>query len=279
MFTRIRVLDDTDVGQVTEFLQQDPVGNLFLLSRIQANGLDRGRLGCPVVGVVHSRELQGVLHLGANVVPVASEESTIEELSSRVGPWRTSSSMMGRSGPVMALQRILSQRYPRAWGRPREVRASQPLLELQEPSRVAPDPRVTAATMGHFQAYFQAAVAMYTEEVGVSPIESSGGYMRHMRALVQKGHCFVIVDDDGTVRWKSDIGVSWRSHCQIQGVWLDPAWRGKGLADAAMTAVAHLCQRRYESVSLYVNDFNIRALAMYDTVGFRQVGEMATVLY
>ncbi|MSS46503.1 GNAT family N-acetyltransferase [Cutibacterium sp. WCA-380-WT-3A] len=279
MFTRVRVLDDTDVAQVTEYLQQDPVGNMFLLSRIQAHGLNRGRLGCPVVGVIRSRELQGVLHLGANVVPVAADDSAIEALASKIGPWRTSSSMMGRAEPVLALHHLLSQRYPRAWGSPREVRASQPLLELQEPSRVGPDPRVAVATMGHFQAYFQAAVAMYTEEVGVSPIESSGGYMRHMRALLQQGHCFAIVDDDGTVRWKSDVGVSWRSYCQIQGVWLDPAWRGKGLADAAMTAVAHLCRRRYESVSLYVNDFNTRALAMYDTVGFRQVGEMATVLY
>ncbi|MGK2309235.1 GNAT family N-acetyltransferase [Cutibacterium sp. V947] len=279
MFTRVRVLDDTDVAQVTEFLQQDPVGNLFLLSRIQANGLDRGRLGCPVVGVVRSRELHGVLHLGANVVPVASDDVTIEALASKVGPWRASSSMMGRAEPVLALHHILSERYPRAWGSPRELRAHQPLLELQEPSRVAPDPRVTAATMEHFQAYFQAAVAMYTEEVGVSPIEPSGGYMRHMRILVQRSHCFAIIDEDGTVRWKSDIGVVWDRYCQVQGVWMDPAWRGQGLADAAMTAVADLCQRRYESVSLYVNDFNTRALAMYDTVGFRQVGEMATVLY
>ena len=279
MFTRVRALDDTDVAQVTEFLQQDPVGNLFLLSRIQANGLDRGRLGCPVVGVVRSHELQGVLHLGANVVPVSYDDSTIETLASRIGPWRTSSSMMGRAEPVLALHRILSERYPRAWGNPREMRAHQPLLELQKPSQVGPDPRVATVAMEHFQAYFQAAVAMYTEEVGVSPIESSDGYIRHMRVLVQQGRCFAIVDEGGTVRWKSDIGVDWRAYCQIQGVWMDPAWRGKGLADAAMTAVSELCQRRYKSVSLYVNDFNARALAMYNTVGFRQVGEMATVLY
>ncbi|MDO4412973.1 GNAT family N-acetyltransferase [Cutibacterium sp.] len=279
MFTRVRVLDDADVAQVTEFLQQDPLGNLFLLSRIQANGLDRGRLGCPVVGLIRSHELQGVLHLGANVVPVAPDDSTIEELASRVGPWRSSASMMGRAEPVLTLHRVLSQRYPRAWGSPREIRAHQPLLELQEPSRVSPDRRVARVTMEHFHAYFQAAVAMYTEEVGVSPIESSGGYMSHMRVLVDRGHCFGIVDEGGTVRWKSDIGVAWRDHCQIQGVWMDPTWRGQGLADAAMTAVAELCRRRYSSVSLYVNDFNAPALAMYDTVGFRQVGEMATVLY
>ena len=120
---------------------------------------------------------------------------------------------------------------------------------------------------------------MYTEEVGVSPVDPSCGYMHHMRNLVERGCCFGIVDETGTVRWKSDIGVAWGDHCQIQGVWLDPQWRGRGLSVPAMTAVARACRRRYSSVSLYVNDFNTRALAMYRAAGFRRVGTMATVLY
>ena len=33
------------------------------------------------------------------------------------------------------------------------------------------------------------------------------------------------------------------------------------------------------SVSLYVNDFNVRAVRTYLRVGFRQVGTFATVLF
>jgi predicted GNAT family acetyltransferase len=33
------------------------------------------------------------------------------------------------------------------------------------------------------------------------------------------------------------------------------------------------------SVSLYVNDYNVRAVRTYERVGFRQVGTFATVLF
>ena len=46
-----------------------------------------------------------------------------------------------------------------------------------------------------------------------------------------------------------------------------------------MARVVQLCRRRYPVVSLYVNDYNLRARRLYDRVGFRVVGEFATVLY
>ena len=159
------------------------------------------------------------------------------------------------------------------------MRAHQPLLELQKPSQVGPDPRVATVAMEHFQAYFQAAVAMYTEEVGVSPIESSDGYMRHMRVLVQQGRCFAIVDEGGTVRWKSDIGVDWRAYCQIQGVWLTPELRGQGLAAPMMAAALEQSMLDHAPLAtLYVNDYNAPALATYRRIGMERVGTFATIL-
>jgi predicted GNAT family acetyltransferase len=47
-----------------------------------------------------------------------------------------------------------------------------------------------------------------------------------------------------------------------------------------MAAVVELTRTRFAPVvSLYVNDYNHAAVASYHRVGFRQVGEFATVLY
>ena len=119
---------------------------------------------------------------------------------------------------------------------------------------------------------------MYTEEVGVSPLDSGGGYRRHMLELVRQGRGLGIVAD-GVVRWKSDVAVTWGNVCQVQGVWMDPAWRGRGLAAPAMAAVVELARRDHDVVSLYVNDFNTRALRTYRRVGFERIGTMATLLY
>ena len=81
------------------------------------------------------------------------------------------------------------------------------------------------------------------------------------------------------VWFKSDIGSVWRHYCQVQGVWLDPQLRGRGLSIPAMAQVVVLCQQQYPVVSLYVNDFNTRARRLYTEIGFDTVGELATVLY
>ncbi len=277
--TRVRTLDDTDLGAVMEMLSADPVANVFLLSRFGQAGLDRERLGCYVFGAWRGGELTGVLHAGSNLVPVCTDPEVLPRLAAHVGPWRQATSIMGRSDLVVALHGELSRRWGRPWAQTREIRAHQPLMVAGPRAVVPPDPRVETVTRRDFDSYFRAAVAMYTEEVGVSPLDPSDGYRRHMAGLVGLGNCFGIVDDQRVVRFKSDIGVAWRDVCQIQGVWLDPAWRGWGASAPAMSGVVELCRRRYPTVSLYVNDFNTPALRMYRQVGFQQVGEMATVLY
>jgi predicted GNAT family acetyltransferase len=66
---------------------------------------------------------------------------------------------------------------------------------------------------------------------------------------------------------------------QVQGVWLDPEFRGRGMAAPAMAAVVRLARSVTPTVSLYVNDFNRPARATYARVGFADVGEFATILY
>ena len=66
---------------------------------------------------------------------------------------------------------------------------------------------------------------------------------------------------------------------QIQGVWVNPRHRGKGLAAPGMAAVVEHTRARFAPiVSLYVNSYNTAALATYSRVGFRQVGTFATIL-
>jgi len=185
---------------------------------------------------------------------------------------------MGADVAVLPLYERLAQIGPDTWGRPREVRSCQPLLAMSDRPRVVPDARVVRIDERHFEPYFRAAVAMYTEEVGVSPLDPGDGYRRHMLELVRQGRGLGIVDD-GDVRWKSDVAVTWGNVCQIQGVWMDPAWRGRGLAAPAMAAVVELARRDHDTVSLYVNDFNTRALRTYRRVGFERIGTMATLLY
>jgi predicted GNAT family acetyltransferase len=67
---------------------------------------------------------------------------------------------------------------------------------------------------------------------------------------------------------------------QVQGVWVEPAQRGRGLAAPGVAAVVRATRREVAPVvSLYVNSYNAPALATYRRVGFEQVGTFATVLF
>jgi predicted GNAT family acetyltransferase len=63
-------------------------------------------------------------------------------------------------------------------------------------------------------------------------------------------------------------------------VWVAPDRRGERLSEAGMAAVVQIARGEVAPlVSLYVNSYNLRAIAAYRAVGFRQVGTYATVLF
>jgi predicted GNAT family acetyltransferase len=126
---------------------------------------------------------------------------------------------------------------------------------------------------------------MFTEEVGYSPVGSDGGslYRSQVSALVLSGRSLVRMEElrsGPRVVFKAELGSVTPQAVQVQGVWVDPALRGRGLAAPAMAAVVEHCWREVApAVTLYVNAFNSRAVHVYEKVGFSRVGTFATVLF
>jgi predicted GNAT family acetyltransferase len=167
------------------------------------------------------------------------------------------------------------------WGPERTVRDNQPLLVVENPPAVAADPLVRQVRPDEIDLVFPASVAMYTEEVGVSPLgdDAGRGYRGRVAELVKAGRSYARIVD-GTVVFKAELAVVTRHTAQVQGVWVDPSWRGRGFAIAGMAAVVRDALRRVApTVSLYVNDYNTPARHVYRRLGFRQVGAFATVLF
>ena len=96
--------------------------------------------------------------------------------------------------------------------------------------------------------------------------------------LLARQRTFVLMRD-GRVDFKADLGAAAGDVCQIQGVWVRPELRGRGLAAPCMAAVVEQALQRFQAVSLYVNDYNTAALRTYERVGFQRHGTFATVLF
>jgi hypothetical protein len=122
---------------------------------------------------------------------------------------------------------------------------------------------------------------MYTEELGVSP-EANGGarlYRARVAQLIAKGHAFAHIEG-GRVVFKAELGAVTPHAAHLQSVWIDPSFRGQGLAESRVAAVCQLALGDVAPVvSLYVNQHNEPARRTYERVGFVTTGTFATILF
>jgi len=273
-----RLLDDRDRAAALALCDTDPVANVFVASRIRAFGLEPGRLGAQIWGFEPGGQLTALCYAGANLVPVQAAQAAVTAFAERaLRQGRRCSSLVGPSAAVAQLWGLLRPH----WGPARDVRAAQPLMAIDGPPEIAADPAVRRVRSDEIDILLPASIAMFTEEVGVSPLSGDGGaaYRARVSELVRAGRAFARIEN-GRVIFKAEVGAATPQACQVQGVWVRPEFRGQGLAAPGMAAVANEARRSISPVvSLYVNDFNAPARAAYRRAGFREVGEFMSVLF
>ncbi|MEU9995070.1 GNAT family N-acetyltransferase [Streptomyces sp. NPDC050848] len=277
--TTTRVLEPADLGAALAVLESAPVENAFVTARVQAAGLDPWRLGGEMWGWYTDGHLRSLCYSGANLVPICATPDAVRAFADRARrTGRRCSSIVGPSEPTTQLWSLLEP----SWGPARDVRAHQPLMVTEAPSAtVEPDPLVRRVGKDEMELIMPACVAMFTEEVGISPMAGDGGllYQARVAELVGTGRSFARFED-GKVVFKAEIGAATRQACQIQGVWVAPEHRGRGLSEIGMAAVLRYALADVAPVvSLYVNDYNTPARAAYRRVGFREVGAFMSVLF
>ena len=221
-----RVLDEGDEARGHRLLATDPV------ARVRPRRPGRGRRARRrrrsarrSGGSATGGGLEAVCLAGANLIPFAvPAPSGPPPRLRRARP----------AGPAGAARRSSARR-----------RRSPPLWDLLAPA-LGPGPRPPPAPAadGHRRAAggrrrpagpprsgptssrrcCPPAVAMFTEEVGVTPLRVDGGAATAPGSpnCVRAGQSLAWIED-GEVLFKAEIGAVTRAACQVQGVWVAPA--------------------------------------------------------
>ncbi len=277
---QVRVLGPGDRDGFVALAEQDPVVNVFADYRARLTNLDERWLGGQVWGRFEGDELVAGCHLGANLVPVQCTPDDVGAFADAALRRRNSvGTIVGPSDVVASLWELIEPR----WARPREIRAQQPHLQMDRIPTTAPHPDVRLTTPADLAVLYPACVAMYTEEVGVSPESDAGGgdlYRARVQQLIGRGWSMASFDEAGVV-FKAEVACATPYAAQVQGVWVRPDRRGEGLAVSGMAAVvAHVIGTGMAPVvSLYVNEWNAPARAAYARVGFEQTATFATMMF
>ncbi|MGZ4454548.1 MAG: GNAT family N-acetyltransferase [Nocardioides sp.] len=280
MLTRhgVRPLGASDLDAFLALTSRDPVVNVFAAYRARGTRLEPRWMGGEMWGRFDGGELVAACHVGANLVPVQATADDARAFAERaLTRGRTVSTIVG---PHAAVE-VFWNGVAAGWGRPREVRWNQPHLVISGAPSVAPDPAVRRTRHRDIEELYPACVAMYTEEVGISP-EAGGGadlYRARVHQLVDRGWSFARFDE-GRLVFKAEVACATPEAAQIQGVWVPPDRRGEGLATAGMAAVVELVRAEIAPyVSLYVNHWNSPARRAYAKVGFTETARFATVMF
>ena len=273
-----RQLDWRDLDEALALLERDPVADVFVASRIEAAGLSEQALRAQVWGYGDRGRLESLCYAGANLVPVQAGPEAVRAFAERARrQGRRCSSVVGLSSSVLPMWQLLAPH----WGAARDLRVDQPLLAIDAPPRVAADPAVRKVRPDELDLLLPACIAMFTEEIGVSPTVGGGAalYRARVAELIATGRAYARIEG-GRVLFKAEVGAASHSVCQVQGVWVEPAARGQGLSVAGTAAVVQLARAEIAPiVSLYVNDYNVPARRAYADVGFAEVGRFTSVLF
>ena len=263
-----------DAAAVGRVFDDDPVGACMVAARVADHSVDPRSIG----GELWTRRGadESLCYAGANLIPLRGALADLHAFADKVmGSARRCSSLVGRAELVLPMWRRLEH----AWGPARDVRERQPLLALHSMPRCRIDAGVRRVRTDELDAYLVAAVDMFIGEVGVDPRLGDGGrgYRRRVASLIDAGRAWARFEH-GEVIFKAEVGSESPAVGQLQGVWVHPEYRGRGLGTAGTAALASRVVASGRIASLYVNSFNAVARASYDRVGFTEVGTFATVL-
>jgi predicted GNAT family acetyltransferase len=263
-----------DAASVWRVLGENPVESCMVAARVADYGVEPNSIG----GELWTRggADESLCFAGANLIPLRGNLIDLNAFADEAkSTARRCSSLVGRSDLVLPMWRRLEP----AWGPARDVRDDQPLMALNSHPGCTLDTEVRQVRPEELDAYLVAAVDMFIGEVGVDPRLGDGGrgYRRRVASLIAAGRAWARFEH-GHVVFKAEVGSQSPAVGQIQGVWVHPEMRGRGLGTAGTATLAAIIVGSGRIASLYVNNFNAVARAAYARIGFREVGTFATVL-
>lgn len=186
--------------------------------------------------------------------------------------------VVGRCDLVDALWAEMGPSYPTP-----EWRRGNTLYELTAPT-LLPDRaplagRLRPPVATDMEWLVLASAVMDREDRGVDPLEEDPvGLERYVNWLISEQLVY-LWEEEGRPIFKAQAACVNHLGALIEGVFTMPDSRGRGVAGSAMRALARELLRRTSRLGLYVNQENTAAVRLYESVGFRPVGEYRSILF
>jgi RimJ/RimL family protein N-acetyltransferase len=270
---RLETLASAQVPEALAYLAQRPFDNVYVSWLIATRQAGRGDVA---LWRDDAGAIGGLCYFGLQIVPCSGEPAALEAFGLRA---RRATATRMIVGPRPAVEAVWERARP-ALRVPSGIRRSQPVyrLERADLAFTRAGAGVGRATLDELDEIALNSARMIAGELGGDPRRTSADFRGRTARIIAAGWWWRY-RIERRLAFMCNVGSATAQTAQVQGVWTPPDMRGAGHATRALGAICDHLLDEYPTLCLYVNDFNTPAIALYERIGFRRIGEFATILF
>jgi len=262
-------LTEDDRNDVLAFLAERPVPTVCIAVFIRDNGLVSPHNRGTFYGCRNSEgRLEGVALIGHATLIEARTARAMEEFGLVAQGYQRTHMILGEKDKVEQFWNYYADD-----GQEMRLACRELLFELRYAMQVREEvDGLRRATLEDLDKIAPVQASMAEEESGKNPMEiDPDGFRARCARRIEMGRVWLL-EEDGRLVFKADIQSDTPDVVYLEGVWVNPSERGKGIGRQCLRQLCQDLLVRTKSVCVLVNEENHRAHTFYRMCNFKMRG-------
>jgi len=262
-------LTEDDRNEVLAFLAERPVHTVCIAGFIRDNGLVSPHNRGTFYGCRNSEgRLEGVALIGHATLIEARTLRAMEEFGLVAHGYQRTHIILGEKDKVEQFWNYYADE-----GQEMRLACRELLFELRYAMQVRAEVEgLRRATLEDLEKIAPVQASMAEEESGTNPLEvDPEGFRARCARRIEMGRVW-LMEEDGRLVFKADIQADTPDVVYLEGVWVNPSERGKGIGRQCLRQLCQDLLVRTKSVCVLVNEENQRAHTFYRMCNFKMRG-------
>lgn len=260
-------LTDDDRNEVLAFLAEQPTHTVCIAGFVRDNGLVSPHNRGTFYGCRNSEgRLEGVALIGHATLIEARTARAMQEFALVAQAHTRTHMILGEQDKVEQFWNFYADD-----GQEMRIASRELFFEIRH-AMLAREETVglRRATLQDLDEIAPVQAAMAEYESGINPLEvDPEGFRARCARRIEMGRTWVLVED-GKLIFKADIQADTPDVIYLEGIWVSPEDRGKGIGRKCMRQLCRDLLSRTKAVCVLVNEDNERAHTFYRMCNFKK---------
>lgn len=267
-------LTEEETNEVIAFLSERPIHTVCMIGLIRDNGLISEHNRGTFYGCRNSEgRLEGVALIGHATLIETRTRGAIREFA-------LVAQIHNRLHMIMAEQEKVEEfwNYYADDGQSMRLACRELLFELKNAVETRKEVKgLRLANLDDLHLIVPVHAAMAEAESGINPLETDReGFLARCARRISKNRVWVMIED-GKLIFKADIQAETPEIIYLEGVYVNPEFRGTGLARRCFAQLCENLLTKTRSVCVLANEENEKAHAFYRMCGFKRISNYDTI--